>query len=103
MLSFVAILPRVSGSAKRPMGDTAAQFSYPLGPYIGFVIGAAALGAVLVLNQFIYHWRWKTYRSLRHEGRRDGRERQRPHLPLPVRNRTPVFASKKMKFLVGPD
>ena len=42
----------------------AAQFSNPFGPYIGFVIGAAALGAVLVLNQVIYRWQWKAYPTL---------------------------------------
>jgi DNA-directed RNA polymerase subunit RPC12/RpoP len=46
------------------MADTAAHFLAPLCPYSGYIIGVAALAAVLLLNQLIYRHRWNSYPTL---------------------------------------
>lgn len=46
------------------MSDAVAQFHAALGAYSGYVIAAGAPAAVLLLNQVIFHHRWKSYPTL---------------------------------------
>ena len=48
------------------MSDAVAQFHAALGAYGGYVIGAGALAAVLLLNQVMFRHRWKSYPTLAH-------------------------------------
>ena len=43
------------------MADSVLDFKDILGPYTGYVVGGAGLAAVLLLNQLIYRYRWKSY------------------------------------------
>ena len=43
------------------MVDSAVHIMDLIGPYKGIIIGISALAAVLLLNQLIYHHRWKSY------------------------------------------